>query len=79
MKQMKDLKKNECVYFKFYNDYVSAYNIEEENNVSIRKTALEKYDYVSLTSNLGGKNRLTIPPNFLVPQVMMGIKLKDPI
>ncbi|KAL4487453.1 hypothetical protein ABPG72_006973 [Tetrahymena utriculariae] len=79
MKQMKDLKKNECVYFKFCNDYVSAYNNEEENNISIKKTALEKYDYNSLINNMGGKNRLTIPPNFLVPQVMMGIKLKDPI
>lgn len=73
MKQMKDLKKNECVYFKFYNEFVTVYNEEEENTVSIKKNVLEKYDYQSLILNLRGKNRLTIPPNFLVPSILMGI------
>lgn len=64
---MKEFKKNQCIIFKFNNEYVSAYNQEDENNVSIKKSALEMYDYVSLINNLEGKNRLTIPPNFLVP------------
>jgi hypothetical protein len=48
MKQMRELKRNECVYFRFSNDFVTAYNQPDEKNISIKKIALEKYDYPSL-------------------------------
>lgn len=58
---------------------MTAYNEADERNISIRKNALEKYDYATLIKKHNGKNRLAIPPNFLVPQILIGLKLKDPI
>lgn len=62
---------------KFCNEFITVYNDAQESNFSVRRGALEKYDFKSLEKNLPGKDRLLIPPNFLAPQLVFATKLKD--
>lgn len=77
LKQIKEMQ-NVILEMKFYEDYMSIVSVNDPNSVQkvIFKQALSRYDFQILDEIFESRNRLLIPPNYLLPHINLANKLQ---